>query len=275
MASDHPTRRVVLITGASSGIGAACASECSRAGFAVVLVARRADRLQALAASLDAAGGAAMAHAADVTDASAVDGAVAAAVDRFGRLDVAICNAGVGYYARLEDTPADVLSRLMDVNVMGSFHTARASLRVFRRQGHGQLIFVSSVVGRRSVPGSGAYAATKFAQTGLAEAFRTELLGSGIQVSTIFPISTETEFRDAAARTFGHAAGGLGPRQSADHVAREILSLIRRPRAERYALWSARLLALVAVAAPAWCDRVVQRFERRRQPPLADRGDIT
>lgn len=238
----------------------------------VVLTARRSDRLDALAQRLTAAGGSALAVTGDVTQAEEMQLAVARAVGAFGRLDVAICNAGVGFYGRIEDTPAEVLRRLLDVNLMGSFHTAQAALSQFRRQTSGHLIFVSSIVGRRAVPGSGAYAATKFAQTGLAEALRSELLGSGIVVSTVYPVSTSTEFREAAARTFGHTAGGVGPRQSPEVVARAVLALIERPRPECYPFRAGRLLAAAAVVLPAWCDRIVRRFERRRQPPTTRLG---
>lgn len=268
----HDTRRgqVVLITGASAGIGAACALACGRAGMPVVLAARRKDRLEALGTRIEAEGGTALTVVADVTDAQQMVRAVETAVSTFGRLDVIVCNAGLGYYGPVETTPAATLARLLDVNLMGSFHSAVAAVRVFRRQGHGHIIFVSSIVGRRAVPGSGAYAATKFAQTGLAEALRTELLHTGIHVSTLYPVSTETEFREAAAREFGHTANGLGPRQSPDAVARDILALIARPRAERYTLRAARLLAVAAVLVPSWCDGVVQRFARRSRPTHSD-----
>lgn len=262
----------MLITGASSGIGEACAVACSGAGMHVVLTARRTDRLDALAHRLNTAGGSALAVTADVTHAEEMRHAVACAVLTFGRLDVIVCNAGLGYYGRIEDTTADVLTRLLDVNLMGSFHAAQAALPQFRSQASGHLIFVSSIVGRRAVPGSGVYAATKFAQTGLAEALRSELLGSGIVVSTIYPVSTNTEFREAAALAFGHTAGGLGPRQSPDVVARAVLGLIERPRAESYPFRAGRLLAGAAVLLPSWCDRIVQRFERRRQPRTGKAG---
>jgi NADP-dependent 3-hydroxy acid dehydrogenase YdfG len=264
--------RVVLITGASSGIGEACAVSCSQAGMHVVLTARRTDRLEGLAQRLNDAGGSALAVTGDVTHAEEMRHAVARAVLTFGRLDVIVCNAGLGYYGRVEDTTAEALARLLDVNLMGSFHAAQAALPQFRRQARGHLIFVSSIVGRRAVPGSGVYAATKFAQTGLAEALRSELLGSGIVVSTIYPVSTDTEFRDAAARAFGHTAGGLGPRQSPEIVARAVLRLIERPRPESYPFRAGRLLAAAAVLLPSWCDRVVQRFERRRQPQAGGNG---
>lgn len=267
--------RVVLITGASSGIGEACAVQCSQAGMHVVLTARRTDRLDALAHRLIAEGGSALAVTGDVTRAEEMQQAVARAVLTFGRLDVIVCNAGLGYYGRVEDTPADALARLIDVNLMGSFHAAQAALSQFRRQASGHLIFVSSIVGRRAVPGSGVYAATKFAQTGLAEALRAELLGSGIVVSTLYPVSTDTEFREAAARAFGHAARGLGPRQSPEVVARAVLRLIERPRPEAYPYRAGRLLAVAAVLLPSWCDRLVQRFERRRHVQAGRTGDAS
>src|SRR5690606_3520839 len=96
---------------------------------------------------------------------------------------------------------------------------ARAALPIFRRQGHGHLIIVSSIVGRRGIALMSGYAATKAAQAAFGESLRTEFAGSGIHVSVVFPVSTETEFRAAMARDYGYSAEGLGPKQSADHVA--------------------------------------------------------
>lgn len=256
--------RVAVITGASSGIGLAVAEQLARDGVAVVLGARRADRLEQEVARIRAAGGRADAIVTDVAIESDVVRLVAHAQQVFGALDVMICNAGFGYYGTVEDTPADVMRRLMDVNYMGTFYGARAALPIFRRQGHGHLVFVSSIVGRRGIPYMSGYCATKAAQAGLAESLRSEFAGSNIHVSIVYPVSTVTEFRNAMERDFGHQLEGLGPKQPVEHVAAAIVECLRHPRPEVFPHAKSRALALLNVIAPKFTDGMVRRYGRRR-----------
>jgi short-subunit dehydrogenase len=256
--------KVVAITGASSGIGLACAHELARRGAAVVLGARRIDRLETAAAEIQRAGGRASALAVDVTRQADVDALVARATTQFSRLDVMICNAGFGYYGTIEQTPPDMMRQMIDVNYMGTFLAARAALPLFRAQQSGHLIFVSSIVARRGIAFMGGYTATKAAQSGLAEALRTEFAGTSIHVSCIYPISTETEFHDAMARHYGHRVTGLGPRQPVDVVARAIAECIEHPRPEVYPHAKSRALGILSLIAPAYTDRFVQTFARHR-----------
>src|SRR6267143_4250484 len=144
--------RVVAITGASAGIGRATALRLARDGAALVICARRADRLDAVAAEITAAGGQALPIVADVTHADDMNRLVARSVERFGRLDVMMCNAGFGIAGAIDDIAPDQMQKLMDVNYTGTFLAARAALRVFRRQGRGHIVIVSSIVGKRGVP---------------------------------------------------------------------------------------------------------------------------
>ncbi len=255
---------VVAITGASAGIGRATALRLARDGASVVVCARRADRLDEVTREVEAAGGRALAVVSDVTREEDMAGLVAQAVERFGRLDVMICNAGFGIAGTIEDIDADQMRRLLDVNYLGTYHAARAALPVFRRQGRGHLMFISSIVGKRGVPFMGPYAATKFAQIGLAECLRSELAGTGIHVSVVFPISTDTEFFDVMAQESGAATRALGPRQSADQVADAIARAIARPVPEVYPYFTSRGLVWLNTLAPGLCDRVVKRFGRER-----------
>ena len=254
--------RVVAITGASAGIGYACAEQLSAAGATVIVSARRIDRLNDLVAAIHARGGRALAVAGDVTIASDMRVLVERAVETFGRLDVMICNAGIGYHAPLEETPVDVMRRVVDVNLMGTFHAALPAIEQFRKQRTGHLIAVSSIVGRRGVGGSSIYAATKAAQVGFIESLRADFHGSGIYASVVFPVATETEFREAIRRDFGHDTKGHGPQQSADTVAAAIVQCVIRPRAEVYPLGKARFLSILNVIAPAFTDRWVQKYRR-------------
>jgi short-subunit dehydrogenase len=256
--------RVAAITGASSGIGLATAMHLAREGVAVVLGARRTAMLESTAERIAAAGGRAAVSTVDVAREEDVEALVAAATREFGRLDIMICNAGFGYYGTVEQTPPDVMQRMMDVNYMGTFYGARAALPLFRAQGSGHLIFVSSIVGRRGIAFMGGYTATKAAQAGLAESLRTEFAGSAIHVSCVYPISTRTEFHDAMTRDYGHRIGGLGPRQPVDAVARAIVRCVKRPRPEVYPHALSRALTLMNHIAPAFTDRFVKKFGRRR-----------
>jgi short-subunit dehydrogenase len=259
--------RAAVITGASSGIGRASAEQLAREGVAVMLGARRADRLAEIVERIRAEGGRAEALAIDVAVEGDAERLVDRAVHAFGAFDIMICNAGFGYYGTVEETPADVMRRLMDVNFMGSFYGARAALPRFRRSNRGHMIFVSSIAGRRGIPLMGAYSATKAAQAAFAESLRSEFAGTDIHVTAVFPISTETEFRTAMARDYGQSISGLGPRQTVDHVARAIIDCIRHPRPEIYPHAPSRALPLLNTIAPRFTDRLVQKYGRRRENP--------
>jgi short-subunit dehydrogenase len=256
--------RVIAITGASAGIGRATAVRMARDGAAVAICARRADRLDAVAAEIVAAGGQALAIAADVTRAEEMDGFVARTVERFGRLDVMICNAGFGIAGAIDDIAPDQMRKLMDVNYTGTYHATRAALPLFRRQRSGHVIMVSSIVGKRGVPFMGAYSATKFAQAGLGECLRSELRGSGIHVSVVFPVSTESEFFDVMSRETGTTVTrATGPRQRVEQVADAIAKAIRRPVPEVYPHAASRALVILNALAPGFTDGVVKRFGRK------------
>ena len=256
--------RVAAITGASSGIGLAAATHLARAGVAVVLGARRTALLESTAGAIAAEGGRAAVTTMDVTREADVQALVNTAIRQFGRLDIMICNAGFGYYGTIEDTPPEVMQRMIDVNYMGTYYGARAVLPIFRARNSGHLIFISSIVGRRGIAFMGGYTATKAAQAGLAESLRTEFAGTPIHVSCVYPISTRTEFHDAMTRDYGHTISGLGPKQSVDDVARAIVRCVERPRPEVYPHAMSRGLTLLNHLAPAFTDRFVRKFGRRR-----------
>jgi len=166
---------VVAITGGSSGIGRATAIRLARDGAAVAICARRRDRLDDTAAAVHDAGGTALPFVADVTRDAEMRAFVDQTVTRFGHLDAMLCNAGYGIYGSIDRIAPEEMQRVMDVNYLGTYHAARAAMGVFRTQHRGHLLIVSSIVGKRGIPYMGAYAATKFAQVGLAECMRAEL----------------------------------------------------------------------------------------------------
>ena len=264
MSASH---RIVAITGASAGIGRATALRLARDGAAIVASARRGDRLEALAAEITARGGQALPVVADVTRESDMERLVALAVERFGRLDVMMCNAGFGIAGTIDDIAPPQMRKLIDVNYLGTYYAVRAALPIFRRQGRGHLIVVSSIVGKRGVPYMGPYSATKFAQVGLAECLRSELAGSDIHVSVVFPISTETEFFDVMARESEATTPALGSRQTVDQVADAIARAVAHPVPEVYPYRMARGLVLLNAIAPGVCDRFVKKYGRKAVDP--------
>jgi NADP-dependent 3-hydroxy acid dehydrogenase YdfG len=256
--------RVIAITGASAGIGRATALRLARDGAAVAICARRADRLDRVAAEIAAAGGLALPFVADVTSPDAMAAFVAATVERFGRVDVMLCNAGFGIAGPIDEIAPEQMQKLIDINYNGTYHATRAVLPLFRSQRAGHVIFVSSIVGKRGVPYMGAYSATKFAQVGLAECLRSELLGTNIYVSVVYPVSTETEFFDVMSRETGtEVTRAMGPRQNAEAVADAIARAIDRPVPEIYPHAKSRALVVLNAIAPGIADRLVKRFGRK------------
>ena len=171
----------VLITGASRGIGEALARAFAERGCTLGLVARSEEELRALAGSLPGDGHEAL--AADVTDAAGV----AAAVERFGKVDVAVANAGVSHYLPFSELPLELAEQMTQVNWLGTLHTVKAVLpgMLERRRGHIEVI--ASAASIRAFPGASIYGATKAAQHAFAGALRHELAGTGVSVTTVYP----------------------------------------------------------------------------------------
>jgi short-subunit dehydrogenase len=256
--------RIVAITGASAGIGRATALRLARDGAGIVACARRGDRLERLRADIEALGGRALTLVADVTREAEMNSLATRAIEHFGRLDAMICNAGFGIYGAIDDISPDQMRKLIDINYFGTYYATRAALPVFRRQRAGHIVIVSSIVGKRGVPYMGAYAATKFAQVGLAECLRSEVVGSNIHVSVVCPVSTTTEFTEVMLRETGSdISQSSGPRQSAEQVADAIARALERPVAEVYPYAKSRGLVLLNAIAPAFCDRLVQKYGRK------------
>lgn len=256
-------RRVVAITGASAGIGRATALRLARDGASLAICARRRELLENVAREIEQAGGTALPITADVTSATDMHEFVAQTLDRWGELDVMMCNAGYGIYGTIDTIPPERMREMMDVNYGGTYLAAREALPVFRRQQRGHFVFVSSIVGKRGIPYMGAYSATKFAQVGLAESLRAELVGTPIHLSVVYPVSTDTEFFDVMKERSGSATRARGPKQTAEQVADAIARALDKPAPEVYPLKKARGLSILAALAPATCDRIVKRWGRK------------
>jgi NADP-dependent 3-hydroxy acid dehydrogenase YdfG len=191
--SDNIEGKVVVITGASSGLGEATAKTLSELGATVVLGARRQDRIQALANELTGSGGKALAVTTDVADRQQVKHLVDAAVKIYGRVDVMINNAGLMPQALLESLQFDEWERMIDVNLKGVLYGIAAALPIMKQQKSGHFINVSSVAGHKVGPGFAVYAATKFAVRALSEGLRQEVKPYNIRTTVISPGAVATE----------------------------------------------------------------------------------
>jgi NADP-dependent 3-hydroxy acid dehydrogenase YdfG len=190
-----------LITGASSGIGAACVRALAGEGADIHLTARRRERLESLAAEVRKAGGKAEIVAGDAREEATAKQAVGAAVKAFGRLDILINNAGVGNYKNLVDTDASEYDEMMDSNMRTTFLFTRHAVPVMIRQKAGTVLMISSMAGVYGFAGEAVYCASKFAQVGFAQGLDKELRPHGIKVGAICPGGVKTEFAIGKGRT--------------------------------------------------------------------------
>src|SRR5664280_2096098 len=214
---------VCIITGASSGIGAATARQLAGLGAQVVLAARRTDRIDALARELPRA----LAVTTDVTVPDDFEHLVARVIETFGRVDVLVNNAGQGLHVPIEQVRLDELRAITELNVYAPLLAMQAVIPPMRRQGGGVIVNVSSMTSRMVLPGAGAYSATKSALNVLSQVARRELAPDGIVVSIVYPSVTATEFHQslAAGARVGGSAGPIPP-QSPESVAEAIVGVI-------------------------------------------------
>jgi NADP-dependent 3-hydroxy acid dehydrogenase YdfG len=228
--------RVVVITGASAGIGRATALELIGAGARVVLGARRIDRLQSIETEHP---GRAAAVEMDVRVPADSQRLVAAALERFGRLDSLVANAGIGLYGGILDHTDEALATMLDTNVAGTIWPIRAAVPHMLETGAGDIVIVASVAGFRSGAEEAVYAATKFAQVGLAGGLDMELREKGVRVTTIGPAGTTTEFAMGTGRYEGMPAleTYLRPEDIAFAI-RTVLEQPRRLRTQYWTIWS-------------------------------------
>ncbi|HEY9900704.1 MAG TPA: SDR family oxidoreductase [Pantanalinema sp.] len=208
-------KRVVIVTGASRGIGAEIARRLAFEGYRVVLAARSHAPLHALAAELPEA----IAHPLDVTDPVQVQGLVDRTMEQWGRIDALINNAGHAHVAPVEEITPDQFAHQLNVNVMGPFLCTRAVLPIMRAQHGGQVVNVLSVAAKRAFPNWSAYCASKFALDGFGQALAEELKGTGIRLTAIYPGATDTPLWDGMGMSAEQRAGMVRPEDVADAVA--------------------------------------------------------
>jgi NADP-dependent 3-hydroxy acid dehydrogenase YdfG len=225
--------KVVVITGASSGIGEASARLLAERGASVVLGARRADRMDRIVSEIREGGGTATAHAVDVTQRSDVENLVDSAVTEFGSVDVFFSNAGISKIGPMTDLDVDGWSAMIDVNLNGVLHGIAAALPVFRRQGFGHLVTTVSTSGLKIVPGQAVYAATKNAVRTLLEGLRQESTDGVLRTTSVSPGYVRTELADSITDPAVRDRIRRGMEESAiapEAVARAIAFAIEQPR---------------------------------------------
>jgi short-subunit dehydrogenase len=257
--------KVVLVTGASAGIGAALAREFAHQGAAVALLARRTDRLQALAEEISAAGGEALALFCDVTRDGEVERGVTATLERFGRLDVVVANAGFGVVGRFESLSLADYRRQFETNVFGLVRTAQAGIQALRMS-RGVLVVLGSVTGYLTGPGASPYAMSKFAVRAFAESVRPELAQAGVAVVLITPGFVDSEIRrvDNLGRYHPEAPEPIAAwlRMPAERAARTIVRAVSHRRAECIVTGHGMLAVFLARHFP----RLVRLLARRSRP---------
>jgi short-subunit dehydrogenase len=231
----HVRDRVVVITGASSGIGREAAAAFADRGAKLVLAARRRDPLMELAEACKARGGSAIAVPTDVTREEQVGLLVREALAAYGQIDVWINNAGVTLFGLLHEAPFEAHRRVIETNLLGSMLCARAIMPVYRRQTRGVLINVGSILSKIGQPFVPSYTISKFGVQGLSEVLRVELADEpNIHVSTLYPYAVDTQHFQAGANWRGWRACAMPPMQSPEKVARALVDLAEHPVRERY-----------------------------------------
>jgi short-subunit dehydrogenase len=255
---------VVVITGASSGIGRATAHEFAKEGASLVLAVRSGEALEDVAAECRGTGAQVELVAVDVTDEDAVFRLTERAVERFGRVDVWVNNAAVTALGKFEDTPSEVFRRVIEVNLFGYINGARAVLPVFRDQQGGVLINVASVAGKVGEPYASAYVASKFGIVGFSEALRQELRDErGVYVCSILPPAVDTPLFQHAANYMGREVRALPPVIRAEDVALAIVDCAEHPRREVAVRGPAKRMTAMRSVAPRFAERrIAEKVER-------------
>jgi short-subunit dehydrogenase len=252
--------QVVVITGASSGIGRATAIEFAKRGANVVITARSAEGLEYTADECRAFDRRVVVHPADVTNTGDMENLARLTYDRFGKIDVWVNNAGVFALGEFENMPDEVFRRVIETNFFGVVNGTRAVLPYFRRQSHGVLINVGSEVSNFAIRYGSAYTASKFAVKAFTSAIRQELLDTDIHVCTVMPASIDTPLFQHAANFSGYAIKPARPIYTPEMVAETIADLALAPQREVFVGQAGRQLTAFYNVAPSVQERVVAKM---------------
>jgi NAD(P)-dependent dehydrogenase (short-subunit alcohol dehydrogenase family) len=248
--------KVAVVTGASSGIGEATAGELAARGASVVAASRDVDRLEDLRRRISASGGRALVVETDVSDRGSVEAMVGRAVGEFGSLDVLVNNAGLGLSGRISEVRPEDVRHVFEVNTVGPLNCVQAALPYMGEGGH--IINVSSVVGKRAIPKVGAYCATKSALNAISDALRVEVAGEGITVTSVYPGTTRTSFRENSRRTKSERRGWRPKGVTPEKVAQRIADAAERGPRDAYVTITDRLFVACVALLPGLTDRVLR-----------------
>ncbi|MDT0275905.1 SDR family oxidoreductase [Blastococcus goldschmidtiae] len=270
------SQRVVVITGASSGIGRETARHFAAQGAAVVLAARGEPALHATAEEVTRAGGTALVVPTDVAVWPQVEHLAKSTREHFGRIDVWVNNAAVSGYGELNTMPVEAIHRILDVDLRGHVYGVKAVLPILREQGHGAIIGVSSGLGVRAVPLMIPYCIAKSGVNALYEGLRLEerRARSGVRITTILPASIDTPFYDSARSWMGVRPAPIPPVYQPKAVAEAVVFAADHPRRDIY-IGAAAQLAMVQRISPALTDRLLAlggQVFTRQQRDEPDRG---
>jgi len=268
MAHNKFKNKVVIVTGASSGIGKATAIEFARNGSKVVVAARTSERLSELEKEITAMGGEVLVCVTDVTIEDDCRTLVEKTVEKFGTVHILINNAGISMRALFEDVDIAVLERLMNVNFWGTVYCTKYALPYIVKN-RGSIVGVSSTAGFHGLPGRTGYSASKFAMHGFLETIRIEYLKEKLHVMIIAPGFTASDVRKHALLADGSEQGN-SPREekkmaSPEFVARWILKGIRKKKRNKILTWAGRFTALLQRIIPAVVDYAYY-LEMKREP---------
>lgn len=249
--------KVIIITGASSGIGEAMAREYAVLGAKIVMAARSGDKLERIAQEIEAQGGTVAYAVCDVTKEEECKHLVEVAIERFGRIDVMICNAGLSMRALFDDCDLSVLHRLMDVNFWGTVNCTKYALPYLQKS-RGSLVGISSVAGIHGLPCRTGYSASKYAMTGFLDTIRIENLKKGVHVMTACPGFTASNVRFSALTADGTEQGATPRNESKMMTAERVAYLVARGIKHRKRLclmeWEGRMTHLLKKFFPGLVD---------------------
>ncbi|TVQ81009.1 MAG: SDR family NAD(P)-dependent oxidoreductase [Phycisphaeraceae bacterium] len=277
------TGKPIVITGASSGIGYSTALACADAGMPIVVVARRADRLDALVETIESRGGRAAAVTGDVSDPETSKHAVEVCIERFSGVYSVFANAGYGFEAPVHETGIERMRAIFETNFFGTLHLVEAAVPHMLKAKSGHVLICSSCIGKIALPYFGAYCATKAAQNHVGRAMNLELRPHGVMTSTVHPVGTKTDFFDTAkslSETSGATLADHAPQwlmQTPETVAKSVVRCLERPKPEVWPSWAwlVRFGMAISMAFPRVGDlglkRLVREYEeaehgRRDQP---------
>ena len=271
--------KIVVVTGASSGIGRAAAREFAKRGARLVVAARREQALEELATECRELGAAVLVVPTDVARDDEVERLVTASLALENRIDVWVNNAGTTLFGPLEDGPFDAHQRVIDTNLFGAMRCARLVVPVFRRQQRGVMVNVGSILSKIGQPFVPSYVISKFGLRGLSEALRAELADlPHVHVCTLFPYATATPHFESGANFTGLAARPIPPVQPPATVAKALVDLAARPRRERHVPRIALLGLALHALAPRAVERVlfdvVREWHLGPEPEARTRGNL-